>query len=258
MPSSSDKFNNDLKRRRGVAVEDPSETPLPENAGTADYQWQARNQAQARRDRDARLQKQQREQQKEEKRANAVTATGGTNLDAQTLEAQKAYEAERRAPKTAPVTFTHDSVMALLEKYFSSEAGKTIYLTPDNYESFGNRFVKGLCLGEFDLTLKAAGQVHAELLAAGFLELAPGLSYDPATGVTVRKRGDVTRPASRVYPRFFHHSHAIQAQLVEMHEGQQRFREETQQLKQDLDSGKLSFADLQKQVRKGFKPEGGA
>jgi hypothetical protein len=251
MPSSNDKYERARKQRLGIAVAEP-EAPKPE-PGTMSSEWEDRKTRAAQRERAAQQQEEAKAKRSEEKRATAKTATGGTNLDAETIAAKAAYEKERRAPKNALVSFTFDSVMAVIEKYFDSEAGRTIYRTPDNYESFGNRFVRGLCLGEFDLTLAAAGGVHAELLQTGYLEMAPGESFDPATGVTVRNRGDVTRPASRVFPRFFHHSHEVQARLIEMYEGQQRFREGTQQLKKDLDSGKLSFADLQKSVRKNFK-----
>jgi len=129
-----------------------------------------------------------------------------------------------------------------------------MYLSQDNFESLCNYIVKGLVLGTIQLSLQSVADAHAWLLKNNFIELAPGESVDPATGGIVRKRGDVSRPSSRVYPPFIHPSHQVQERLVQMRESQQRWVAEKQQLKQDLDSGKLSFAELQRQVRRGFKP----
>lgn len=252
MPSSNDKFRKAHLQRLGIAVAEP-EAPKPE-PGTMNAEWADRLARSAKRVADAQKREDEKNQRKEEKRANAQTATGGTNLDAETIKAKEAYEAERRAPKNAAAALpTFDAIMAVVEKFLNTPEGRSIFRSEDNYESICNLLVKRLFLGEIELTLKATADTVTYLLHNGFLEFAPGESFDPETGGTVRKRGDVTRPASRVYPRFFHPSHAIADQLVNMYEAQQRWREETEQLRKDLDTDKLSFEDLQKSVRKNFK-----
>jgi hypothetical protein len=254
--NSGDRFENARKRRLGVGVEEPAEaTQTDDEPVTAGTIWRGKVAAQEQRQRDARQQRQQREQQREEKHFTAQAATGGTTLDQETLKAKQAYEAERRRPKGAEVKLPdHSVIFALIEKYLYTDAGPRMYLSQDNFESICNYIVKGLVLGTIELSLQAVADAHAWLLAHGFIELAPGESVDRATGGIVRKRGDVSRPASRVYPPFIHPSHEVQDRLVQMRESQNRWIAERQQLKQDLDSGKLSFEQLQRQVRKGFKP----
>lgn len=260
--NSGDRFENARKRRLGVAVEEPVEAAQTDGLDepvTVNSLWQGKVREQEQRQRDARQQRQQQAQAREQRHVEAQTATGGTHLDAETLKAKKDYEASRRAQKNATptVTLPTSSVLfALFEKYiYDTDAGRSLFFSVDNLESLSNYIVKGLVLGTIpELSLQAVADAHTWLLQNGFIELAPGESVDRATGGIVRKRGDVTRPASRIYPPFIHPSHDVESRLVQMRESQQRWVAEKQQLKQDLDSGKMSFAELQRQVRKGFKP----
>lgn len=163
-------------------------------------------------------------------------------------ELEKNYRASLRKPKdgaTIPPLPDGSVVQAVIEKFLDTTvAGKSVFLSADNLESFSNYIVKGLALGWFVLSLGAVGAAHEYLLANGYLELAPDERYDPELKAVVRTRGSATRPAAAIYPRYLHPDNELQQRVEAIKVDHVAWLEDCKKKK------KMNFADLRKEAEK--------
>jgi hypothetical protein len=195
-------------------------------------------------------------QQVESTRRTQPLTPGGSAVDAGFIKARADYEISRRVPQAAVPTLPDSSVLyALIQNYALDTAnGRHLFVSADNLSNLCNCVIRSIAELGSVLSIALVGRAHAWLLAHDYLELPPFEHYDPATKSVVKTRGSATRPAAKIYPPYVHPDVEVQRRSAALQATQAQWLQEVKVTKRRLDSGELKFADLQKDIRKDFKP----